>query len=136
MTSSQVGSFSLEFRALSSALGDSTYACIADEMQLHIIGNASSQWSLGKNLYHHTPIYTAFDTVDGRGHFEGTISFGSGSDSFFEYLLKSHLIAPHVSPQLYVQLYRRLAMQLNFECASTSGLCSPTSKNSQHFWQV
>jgi hypothetical protein len=111
----QVGSYSLEFRALSYALGDPTYACIADKMQLHIVGNASTPWHLGQSLYHHTPIYTAFDNVDGSGQFEGTVSFGSGSDSFYEYLLKSHLIAPRDSPQLYVQLYRRLVTQLNFE---------------------
>jgi mannosyl-oligosaccharide alpha-1,2-mannosidase len=115
LTYRQVGTFSLEFRALSSALGDPTLACIADKMQSHIVGNVSSPWPLGDNLYHHTPIYTAFDSVNGSGVFSGTVSFGSGSDSFYEYLLKSHLIMPRENPQLYVELYRRLARQLNFE---------------------
>jgi hypothetical protein len=111
----QVGSFSLEFRALSSALGDPKHACIADKMQLHIVGNVSSPWPLGENLYQHTPIHTAFGSVDASGGFQGTLSFGSGSDSFYEYLLKSHLMMPHDNPQLYVELYRRLVRQLNFE---------------------
>lgn len=66
-------------------------------------------------MYHHTPIYTGFDSFDGRGHFDGTVSFGSGNDSFYEYLLKAHIIMPQDSPHLYVELYRRLAMQLNYE---------------------
>jgi mannosyl-oligosaccharide alpha-1,2-mannosidase len=115
LTSRQVGTFSLEFRALSSALGNPTLACIADKMQSHIVGNVSSPWPLGENLYHHTPIHTAFDSVNGSGAVHGTVSFGSGNDSFYEYLLKSHLIMPRENPQLYVELYRRLARQLNFE---------------------
>ena len=115
LTSRQVGTFSLEFRALSSALGNPTLACIADKMQSHIVGNVSSPWPLGENLYHHTPIHTAFDSVNGSGAVHGTVSFGSGNDSFYEYLLKSHLIMPHDNPQLYVELYRRLTRQLNFE---------------------
>ena len=84
-------------------------------MQSHIVGNVSSPWPLGENLYHHTPIHTAFDSVNGSGAVHGTVSFGSGNDSFYEYLLKSHLIMPHDNPQLYVELYRRLTRQLNFE---------------------
>jgi hypothetical protein len=111
----KVGSFSLEFCALSSSLGDPKHACIADKMQLHIAGNVSSPWPLGENLYYHTPMHTAFGSVNGSGGFQGTLSFGSGSDSFCEYLLKNHLIMPHDNPQLYVELYRRLVRQLNFE---------------------
>jgi hypothetical protein len=84
-------------------------------MQSHIVGNVSASWPLGEQLYHHTPIFTAFDDADGRGQVAGSLNFGSGSDSFYEYLLKSQLILPHHSPELYVEFYRRLVRQLNHE---------------------
>jgi hypothetical protein len=71
-------------------------------LQSHIIGNASTPWPLGRMMYHHTPVHTAFDNVNGQGRMEGGVSFGSGSDSFYEYLLKSHLMSPALNPHLCV----------------------------------
>jgi hypothetical protein len=123
----KVGSFSLELRALAAATGSKRYAVIADAVQSHLVPDAArAPWPLGPEFHKGgTALPQLWDTLTGHGlpltntsfyHFMP--SLGTGSDSFWEYLLKSHLVMPHSAPQLYVDVYRKLALQLAFEAKS------------------
>ena len=119
----KVGSYSLELRALSLATGNKRYACIADAIQSHILAGAQRvPWPLGPEFHDGgTGLPPQWDTLTGLPLYNGTldpyprVSLGTGSDSFWEYLLKSHLMMPDRAPHLYVDVYRQLAQQLAHE---------------------
>lgn len=120
----RMGSYSLELRALSLATGNKRYACAADAIQSHLLADVKSDaWPLGPAFHEGgTGLHLHWDTLTGRGLplSNRTLdrllpSLGTGSDSFWEYLLKSHLMMPAEAPHLYAGVYHKLARQLAHE---------------------
>ena len=117
----RVGSYSLELRALTQATGNKRYACAADAIQSHILSNATHAWPVGPDFHRGaTGVPALWDTLTGEGLTCADPSLGTGSDSFWEYLLKSHLQMPNDAPHLYVDLYRKLAQQLEHEVSTVA----------------
>jgi hypothetical protein len=123
----KMGSYSLELRALTLATGDKRYACTADAIQSHLLADVKrGEWPLGPEFHDGaTGLHLLWDTLTGKGLPLSNApldrrlpSLGTGSDSFWEYLLKSHLMMPHDAPHLYVDVYRKLAKQLAHEARS------------------
>jgi hypothetical protein len=119
-----MGSYSLELRALTLATGNKRYACAADAIQTHLLADVvRAPWPLGAAFHEGaTGLHLHWDTLTGRGLPLSNASLdrklpslGTGSDSFWEYLLKSHLMMPSESPDLYADIYRKLARQLAHE---------------------
>lgn len=125
----RIGSYSLELRALTLATGNKHYACTADAIQAHIMADAvHAPWPLGPEFHEGaTGLHLSWDTLTGVGVTlpNGTVgnpSLGTGYDSFWEYLLKSHLMMPNDAPELYGGVYRKLAQQLAHEAQSSDSM--------------
>jgi hypothetical protein len=91
-------------------------------MQAHLLSNVTrGAWPLGPDFHRGGGgVYTLWDTLTGQGLTCADPSLGTGSDSFWEYLLKSHLMMPNHAPHLYVHVYRKLAQQLAHEAAAAA----------------
>jgi mannosyl-oligosaccharide alpha-1,2-mannosidase len=123
----RMGSYSLELRALALASGNKRFACVADAIQSHILADVDSgEWPLGAAFHEGAAgLHLHWDTLTGRGLplSNATLdrllpSLGTGSDSFWEYLLKSHLVMPNEAAHLYGNVYRKLARQLVHEASA------------------
>jgi mannosyl-oligosaccharide alpha-1,2-mannosidase len=123
----RMGSYSLELRALTLATGNWRYACAADAIQSHILADVErGDWPVGPEFHKDSiGLHLHWDTLTGQGlpWSNATLdrllpSLGTGSDSFWEYLLKSHLMMPSEAPHLYGAVYRKLARQLAHEASS------------------
>jgi mannosyl-oligosaccharide alpha-1,2-mannosidase len=101
-----IGSFGLEMRFLSRETGDERYRQAAEGIhraiatEWHRHGGPSSVRLLPK--FWPTPRIRLPFTTDSSpdGAADGSAGLGSGGDSYYEYLLKEHLLEPSATPEL------------------------------------